>query len=318
MKKEHHKGSLKHKKHSLPKVDQLAVMEGDTINYLKPDLPSNFFELIVSTEIELSEEFSHDKLLKLFELYTKAIQYYAYIDPSKVKPYQNRMEHLLTKKDTLNNLTRFNIERKNTITKEAKEAKETNETNNSNSDNIKKKETKTKLPKIRGRVKTIFKYKAKDINKSEIRKQVREILKDVIILMKIDKKNLRNIINEELAKQRQNFMENLNEKRGLMNYWKNKRKTLYAKNRNNPKKEFRKTIYIKNRGKNGRNVLNFRKTRTMLKDDDSDFDKMANEKEYLHLLNELDGGKGGKSDSDDDSIINDSYEEEDKEDNESN
>ena len=291
MKKEPIKGILKHKSHKNPKIDQLAVMDGDTISYLTQKLPPNFFESIVMTEMELSEEFNHDKLLKLFQLYTQAIQYYAYADPTKVIPYQNRVQHYLTKKDTLNNLTKFNIEKKTGILKKE----------------VKLRKVKT-FSATRDRAKAIFKFKAKELNKNDIRKQVRKILKDVVILMKIDKKNLRNIINEEMIKQRVNFIEKLNEKRGLNNYWKNKRKTICAKHRSGQKKEFRKSLYIKGKGKTGKNGLFVRSKTLMLNDDDPlDFDKTNTQKDYLKLINEIDG----KSDSYDDSI--DSSEEEEEE-----
>lgn len=294
MKKETRKSNLKHKKHKIDKTDKLAVMDGDKINYLKQNLPDNFFETMFMTEMELSEEFDHQKFLNLFQLYSTAIQYYSYTDKSKVKLYQTRMEHYLTKKATLSSLTIINKEK----------------TSMKTSPNNQLKRSQTTVSRVRGRAKTIFKYKAKDINKNEISSHVKEILKDVITLMKIDKKNLRNIINEEMIKQRQNFIEKLNEKRGLINYWKNKRKTIWVKNRNNPRKENRKTIYIKNRGR--KNEISFHKTRTMINNDESyELDQNQNEKEYLKLLNEIDGGNSNSSD--DDSIIKDSYEEEEEE-----
>ena len=292
------KDILNHKNNKDSKVNKLAVVDGDTISYEKQKLPSNFFESIIMTEMELSEEFNHDKLKALFQLYSQAIQYYSYTDPTKLKPYQNRMEHYLTKKETLSNLTKFNIEKK--------EGKQ-NSQNSQNSDTRLRRVKTYSGPK--GSAKTIFKYKAKDINKNDIRNQVKEVLKDVVILMKIDKKNLRNLINEEMTKQRVNFIEHLNEKRGLDNYWKNKRKTICAKNRGGQKKEFRKTLYMKGKGKIGKNGYLKRNRTLMLNDDDPlEFDK-TNEKDYLKLLKEIDGGKGHKSDSEG-SIINDSFEEE--------
>ena len=156
MKKGSHKGILKHKSHKNPRIDQLAVMDGDKINYLNQKLPPNFFESIVMTEMELSEEFNHDKLRSLFQLYSQAIQYYSYVDQTKLKPYQNRMEHYLTKKETLNNLTKFNVEKK-TGTKNSA---------------VGLRRVKTYSGE-KGNAKAIFKYKTKDINKNEIRNQVK-------------------------------------------------------------------------------------------------------------------------------------------------
>ena len=61
----------------------------------------------MTTEIELSEEFDHEKLLNLFQLYLLAIQYYSLNDPPKAKPYKIRMENYFTEKDTLKNLIKF-------------------------------------------------------------------------------------------------------------------------------------------------------------------------------------------------------------------
>ena len=65
------------------------------------ELPESFFENMVLTEIDLSEEFSMDKFYKLINLYSEAIEFYTQYDPPQVKYYKGRMESLLTKRDTL-------------------------------------------------------------------------------------------------------------------------------------------------------------------------------------------------------------------------
>ena len=42
-----------------------------------------------------------DKLFELVKQYSIAIEYYLQMDPKKATAYQNRMEFLLTNKDTL-------------------------------------------------------------------------------------------------------------------------------------------------------------------------------------------------------------------------
>ena len=54
--------------------------------------------------MELSEEFSIEKLSSLIKLYSQAMEYYLQTDPPKAKDYQGRMEFLLTNKDTLKQL----------------------------------------------------------------------------------------------------------------------------------------------------------------------------------------------------------------------
>ena len=55
------------------------------------ELPESFFEEMILTEIDLSEEFSMDKLQNLIRLYSEAIEYYMQYDPSQVRYFQGRM-----------------------------------------------------------------------------------------------------------------------------------------------------------------------------------------------------------------------------------
>ena len=158
LKKKDHKSSKKHK-------HRVSIQkEEDNINTVNQKLPENIFENIIDMEIELSEEFSYDKFLCLFQLYSKIIQYYSLNDPSKVRIYQNRMEQYLTKKDTLHILTKFNKDHKIGTQLHIYYNQETG--------------LPMVQPKIRGKLKTIYKLKAKEIKIDEIREKVKSILKD--------------------------------------------------------------------------------------------------------------------------------------------
>ena len=237
-------------------------MNGNNYDIINQKLPENLFEKIITTEMELSEEFDHKKLLSLFQLYSTAIQFYSLTDKSKVKIYQNRMEYYLTQKDTLKNLTKFNTEKKIGFQYIPG--------------------SYSSLHKVCGRAKEKFKLKAKEIKKEEIRKQVKILLKDVIILMKIDKKNLRDIMNSELKKQRKVWAEKLYQKRTLTNSNSTRIRTRYK----------------------------------MIDDESSEMEESSrvtqkeNDIDFLNLLNEIDGAKSNIGDSDDDSIIGSSYEQE--------
>jgi len=100
------------------------------------ELPESFFENMVLTEIDLSEEFSMDKFYKLINLYSEAIEFYTQYDPPQVKYYKGRMESLLTKRDTLMKLKK---EGQNMTKKEENNINMNNNNlslNNSNSSSI--------------------------------------------------------------------------------------------------------------------------------------------------------------------------------------
>ena len=287
IKKKQKKGILK-KKNKSNKRNSLSVMNGNQVNLVDVQLPKNFFENIwqMEMDIELSGEFKYDKLLALFNLYSQAIQFYSLTDPKKVKPLQNRMEGYLTKKDTLKSLSKFNIEQK--------AAKESNSGNN----------LPNVYPQVRGRAKTHFKMKAKEIKNDEIRQQVKDVLKDALILMKVDKKNLKNLINEEMEKQRDNFGDNLFRKREFNNLDRRKRRTVAVKF---GRKQLAEMGNKFNSNKNGK----FSKNKK-LEESSSELNisklQNENEAEFMHLLNEIDGGKSMMSDSENNgSIIGDDY-----------
>ena len=288
MNKESEKIHLTLKMHKYPKNNELIVMNGNNFDLVNPKLPANFFEKIITTEIELSEEFNHKKLTSLFQLYSTAIQFYSLTDASKVKIYQNRMEYYLTQKDTLKKLTKFNLEKK------------IGSKFNSNY-------------KIRGRARIKFKAKAKEIKKDEIRKQVKLILKNVKILMKIDKKNLRDIINEELIKQRKNWAKRLYQKRALSNSSSTRIKSISGKVSLTPTLEVRNSLDLENKKefqKSSKNLFKYK----MIDDESSETDNIGLHKEnnddFSDLIKELDGDKNSIINSNYDSIIGSSYDEE--------
>ena len=268
-------------------------MNGEQFNLVEQKLPDNFFQNIweMEMDIELNEDFKYDKLLALFNLYSRAIQYYSLTCPEKVMAFQNRMEGYLTKKDTLKSLTKFNTEQK--------------ASGLSNSGTI--------YPQVRGRAKTHFKMKAKEIKNEEIKKQVKEVLKDTAILMKYDKKNLKSFINEEMEKQRDNFGDNLFRKREFNNLERRKRRTVAVK--------FGKKKEIENKfnfDKNGKFSKNKKLEESSSELNISKLQNENNESEFLNLLNEIDGGKSMISNSEDSgSIIGDDYKGEESSENDS-
>ena len=162
------------------------ITENKKIDFQEIKLPKNFFEKIITTEMELSEGFDQAKFISLFELYQKAIKYYTIKDKTKVEAYKNRMEGILTQKETLQNLANAK----------------------------KKKDEKKNIIKI---FKKRFKEQTQDIKTEEIREKVKLLLKDVIILMKYDEKNFKRNIKKEIINQRNNWKKNLYIKRAIKN-----------------------------------------------------------------------------------------------------
>jgi len=245
------------------------IKENQKIDFQEIKLPKNFFEKIITTEIELSEGFDQAKFISLFELYQKAIKYYTIKDKTKVESFKSRMESILTQKETLQNLANAK----------------------------KKKEEKKNIIKI---FKKRFKEQTQDIKTEEIRENVKSLLKDVIILMKYDQKNLKRNIKKEIKEQRNNWKKNLYIKRAIKS----------------SNKSIRSIESLSKLDKSGNSLL---KNGITADEESSEFtfSKMNdNNSEYLNLLNEIDGRNTVKSDSEElYSIIGDSYEEEEDESN---
>ena len=93
-------------------TNQLAVVSNNGYRIAMTSLPENFFENLLILEMELEDEFALDKLIELVKQYSIAIEYYLQFDPRKAKAYQNRMEYLLTNKDTLLKLKKQKVKEK--------------------------------------------------------------------------------------------------------------------------------------------------------------------------------------------------------------
>ena len=269
-----------------------TVMDGLNLEAISKKLPKNFYEKLFFSEMELEKDFSQEKLNELFQLYQTIIQYYSTKDRSKLKLFQNRMKNHLTKESTLKNLSRINI------SKYKEKAKDLGLSVPSNKS----------LLKVRGRAKTIFKMEKQNIRNDDIRKKVKVILEDVILLMKIDKSNLKSNISNELKKQRRNWIEKLRKKHTFVNTRINRIRTIHIKAPSTPDRlKRRKSIDFekkKNYEKSGRYLPKF----PNIDDESSEMEDIKNQqedkKDLMKLYNDVEGGKSRKDDSDSDSDSN--------------
>ena len=170
------------------------------------ELPESFFENIVFTEFELSEDFSMDKFEKLIQLYSEAIEFYSQNDPSQSKYYKGRMESLFTKRDTLIKLKKQGLNM-----------------------NISKKEEKSDSSINNNNLNLNNNNSSKNFNKSELKQNI-ELRKDVIIDAEITNQvnkvmNVNNnaqnktgidIIKEDLKAQNEKWKEKLKRKKKNM------------------------------------------------------------------------------------------------------
>jgi len=279
---------------------ELTVLDGNNnLDIMNSKLPNNFFEKLITAEMELEEEFSQDKLSDLVQLYMAAIQYYSTKDMKKVKEYKNRMENHLTEESTLKNLSKMNIKKYKDHTK--------NFYFPSN-----------KQPKIRGRAKTNFKYKSGKITNDEIRKKVKLILEDVLILMKIDKDNMKNIINKELKKQRNKWIEKLRKKHTFVNTRITRIKTIYNKKPITPDRIRRRNSLEIEKNKKFEKSGRYLPKYPNINDESSEFDdnktqdNNGNDNDFKKLYEDVERRKARKDDSNSDSnsessIIGDDY-----------
>ena len=203
-------------KSSEPTYQILGNTGGD---YIKTQLPSNFFESVMFGEMSLEYDFSIEGLTKLMDLYSLGIQYFLENNPVQAKYFQDRMGYILTNKDTLSNL-------KKQQDKEEKEKKEKDidkNKMNEKKDKDKKEEKKEypksckNLPKVtRQRAKTNFMFKAQTIKKEDIKRKVTFVLHDTTKI-KEDKENVKSIIKEDLNQQNLQWKEKLKKKRENFN-----------------------------------------------------------------------------------------------------
>ena len=182
------------------------------------ELPESFFEKMVLTEIDLSEEFTMDRLYDLIRLYSEAIEYYNRHDPSQVEYFRGRMEFFLTNKDMLKKLKKES----QLLNNKYKSKKENNSDDNNN--NIIELNSDNKILNMND----IKKEKIKNLNKSELKKNI-ENRTDNLLFDDISKKinkvmeenNINNqqnkkgidIITQDLKKQNEKWKEKLKNKK---------------------------------------------------------------------------------------------------------
>ena len=264
-------------------------MTGNNYDVVDTSLPTNFFEQIIINEVELSEGFQYEKLSTLVQLYLNAIQYYSTVSPEKVKAYQNRLEFLLTQKDTLKNLC------------------------NRRNEEIKSSKSSTQ---IRGSAKTIFKIQSKNIKKEDIKNKVNKVM-DENKNIKVHKKNVKILIKNDFDNQNKKWKEKLAQKRSMMNPNHTLLRTSGRKFFNTPGPIIRKSLNIESKievpkfEKSGKNIPKYGN----IDDDDSmDDNKSENntDLDVLKLFKERHNKNEDKKDSDDEgSIIDDNYNDDD-------
>ena len=194
--------SLDGKESSTSHNKTLTVVGSTTLNDVPTELPKKFFENILIEEMELYEEFTMNKFLSLVNLYSIAIEYYLVMDPSKAKLYQNRMEYLLTNKDTLIQLKK----QKNGNKIESKNEKEKN------------------IDRKRKQTIATVKMRTDELKFDDLSEKVNK----VISYKSSDKESVKNIIDEDIQKQNVSWKEKLQNKKknksGLSSNF-NKKKT---------------------------------------------------------------------------------------------
>ena len=190
----------------------------NNFDFITNELPENFFEEVLLNEMELSEEFSIEKLSSLIKLYSQAMEYYLQTDPQKARDYQGRMEFLLTNKDTLrklkkqsenitinkNSINNVNLENKNLMLKPSK------------SSNINKTEMKKNIE-----------FMTDSLMFDDILDKVTEVIGD--INSKEELQSAKNLIEKDIEKQNISWKEKLKQKKkGML-----KNSLTFGKNKGN-------------------------------------------------------------------------------------
>ena len=154
--------------------------------------------------MELEEQFSGEKIIELVKQYSIAIEYYLQNEPSKAKAYQNRMEYLLTNKDTLIKLKVQSEKEKN------KKVDNENNNINNNINNMSNQNNKTKQQlNIR---KENIKFRQDYVKDQDLSQKINKVLS----LSNSKSENFisgKNIINDDLEKQNLNWKEKLKNKK---------------------------------------------------------------------------------------------------------
>ena len=154
------------------------------------DLPENFYEKIVLLEMDLSEEFTIDKLTSLIKLYSMAMAKFEKTEPAKAKQYKGRMEHLLTDFDTMKKLKK----------------QSENIGNASLNNNVSNKNTKTEMNKTL----EIVKLKTDNVNFDDIQQKINSVLVDN---QPLNRESVKNIINDDIEKQNVSWKDKLQKKK---------------------------------------------------------------------------------------------------------
>ena len=279
------------KKDNLSKREKLTVMTGKNYDIVDISLPKNFFEQIIINEVELSQEFKYEKLNNLVQLYLNAIQYYSSVQPEKVKAYQNRLEFLLTQKETLKNLCKMK------------------------SESEVKSKSSNQLQRVRGSAKTKFMIQTEGIKKEDIAKKVKIVLNESTNAKeKENKNNIKNILNNEIENQNKKWKEKLNLKRSQMGTRPRLRTSYGGRNFFTPGPITRRSLNIETKvdmnrfDKSGKNMPKFGN----IDDDESEVDdnKSLNdgEADFLKMFKERHNREDKKDSDDEGSIIDDNFE----------
>ena len=181
---------------------QLMPSNIHNFDFIINKLPESFFEDILLNEMELSEEFSIEKLMKLIRLYSQAMEYYQQTDPTQVKYYQGRMDYLLTNKDTLKQLKKQseNITSSSNAPSNAVSTRTTN-INAGNPENT------SIMNKNKKELKKTVEYKTDVLSFDDISNKVSSVIEGS--QGKGDIRTAKNIIEEELQKQNDNWKEKM-------------------------------------------------------------------------------------------------------------
>lgn len=283
-------------KKDISKRDKLTVMTGKNYDIVDISLPNNFFEQIIINEVELSQEFKYEKLNNLVQLYLNAIQYYSSFQPEKVKAYQNRLEFLLTQKETLLNLCKMK----------------------SQTQSEEKSKSSKQLQKVRGSVKTKLMIQSEGIKKEDIAKKVKIVLnQSTNVKEKESKNNIKNLLNNEIENQNKKWKEKLNLKRSQMGNRPRLRTSYGGRNFYTPGPITRRSLNIESKSdmnkfdKSGKNIPKFGN----IDDDESEVDdnKSQNdgEADFLKMFKERHNREDKKDSDDEGSIIDDNFENDD-------
>lgn len=224
------KNEIKKPKYVSKNNNKLTVVGTVGYNVVSTSLPENFFEGLLIKEMELNNEFTKEKLLELVRQYSLAIEYYLQIDPMKAKAYQNRMEYLLTNKDTLIQLNKYKSGKVD--------------------ENEKKEQFKNK--KDFSQTKQYVKLKQEDLKLEDISKQVNTVL-DKNNLKEQTKQSVKNLINNDIQKQNENWKEKikLKKKKNLRNSYKDLGGSMFLSKKSGPKRDkfISKSILLKGKEK---------------------------------------------------------------------